>query len=269
MAYLITAATFAAARPHLNSGACLSCHAQQLATLPENPACRAISETWISWPGTTAPGTQVPYGSWARRRCGSSALLLLLGLSGIRRLAPAVGVLALAALAFRGGNQPPRAPLPGAVQAARGWACDLSPKVSPDGGIRPVRAKGPDTTGDGRVDMRDGLALFSFVRTGPLPSVSPPTSWMPKLPWLYGLRTERLRGSRAWRVGGLQVRGRRMSRMASQGGEVHSPAFSPDGLRIACVEGLGIGVLDLATGQRMGVETDPGRHIPPSFRWSP
>jgi dipeptidyl aminopeptidase/acylaminoacyl peptidase len=58
--------------------------------------------------------------------------------------------------------------------------------------------------------------------------------------------------------------------MTSLGGEVHSPAFSADGTRVAFVEGSGIGVWNLATEQReWAMEPAKDGTFPRLSGWSP
>ncbi len=99
--------------------------------------------------------------------------------------------------------------------------------------------------------MRDGLALFLLRREWTSPKRLTPyeldahaamAAWAPEgnafaVPVPGGLAS-------------FDTAGRKLSRMASLGGEVGSPAFSPDGARVAFVEGSGIGVWDLSTGHR-------------------
>ena len=236
-------------RPHLNPGACLSCHAQQLPTLPAQPcvSCHLGSMDFLA--RHDRPAQESPL--WIMGAAGgtSVAALALLGIFGIRRWAPAMGVLALTVLASPGSGEPLQPPVPGALLAAHGFACDLSPTVSPDGGAVLFARRGPDTNGDGRIDLRDGLALFLLRRDWAAPRRLTP----------YHLDAQA--GMASWETDGTRfvvpvpsglavhdAQGQRLARLELPGRDALSPTFSPDGGRVAFVAGSGIGVWDLGTG---------------------
>jgi dipeptidyl aminopeptidase/acylaminoacyl peptidase len=119
--------------------------------------------------------------------------------------------------------------------------------------------------------MRDGVALFLLLREGTSPKRLTPY----ELDAQVAMAVWAPDGS-AFAVpvpGGLAVfgpTGLGLSRMTSLGGEVHSPAFSADGTRVAFVEGSGIGVWNLATEQReWAMEPAKDGTFPRLSGWSP
>lgn len=268
---LMATGTLAAARPHLNSGACLSCHAKQLAVLPAQPcvSCHLGSMDFLA--RHDRPAQESPLWVIGATGGASLAVLALLGIFGARRWVPAVGVLTLAALGSPGAGEPLQAPVPGALLAAEGFACDLSPRVSPEGSAAFFARRGPDTNGDGRVDMRDGLALFLIRRGWDAPRRLTP----------YTLDAQA--GMASWAHDGTRLvlpvpsglavfgaEGQRLARLKLVEGDALSPTFSAGGDRIAFVMGSGIGLWDLATGRwSWALEPLEDGTFPRLAGWSP
>lgn len=136
--------------------------------------------------------------------------------------------------------------------------------ISPPGDALLFATRGPDTTGDGRVDIRDGLALFLLHRdqstpvqvTGHVLDFAPAMAvWAPDgtrfvvpVPMENGADASDhghphglvLFDASGERIGSIPPTG-------SQG--IMNPCFSPTGDRIAYVEGATIGLWEIASGE--------------------
>jgi hypothetical protein len=264
-------------RTHLNSGACLSCHSQDLATLPQAPcvSCHLGNMDFVE--GHDGPSTSP--GFWILAAAGGSGILalLVLGIAGLRRAAPVCAALAVVVMAAPGSGPSPHDSLQGARHVSEGFACDLSPVLAPRGDALLFCRRGPDTDGDGRVDLRDGMALFLLREGWDLPRRITPyrldvqgamASWSPEgsafctpLPAL---------GNDPPGLALFDLDGNRKGFIPSAGEEVLSPQFSPEGDRIAFVEGKGIAVWDLARNRRSwALEPLNGPFFPRLCGWSP
>ncbi len=253
---LMGTAAVATPRPELGSGACLSCHGADVATLPSQPciACHSGNMEFLR----RHEGADT--GLWLIGAAGGGGLALaaLVLLVGVRRVLPGAACLGLALLAASPGTSPgePTA-LPGAERVAKGFACDLSPCLSPDGSSILFARRGPDTDGDGVTDLRDGLAAFLLRRGWAAPRRLTPyaldvqasmAAWSPD-----GKRFTLPLPASGARPAGLALfdaGGREVSFLASSGNEILAPCFSRDGSRVAFVEGSGIGLWELHRGTR-------------------
>ncbi|MGC8762799.1 MAG: hypothetical protein ACP5VN_04090 [Acidobacteriota bacterium] len=152
----LTAAAAGPARPYQGDGACLSCHGKVLPVLPNRP-CLACHAGNMDFAGRESPGS--PQGTFLAAAAGAAAPWALLAAKmsfDILRPAPAFRALSQ--------DPPPRPPAPGARFAARDLAADLRPLFAPSGEAVVFGRRGPDTQGDGGVDLRDGQALFLLRR---------------------------------------------------------------------------------------------------------
>ena len=282
---ILIAAIFAAGAPlaaisprtHLNSGACLSCHSRDLATLPKEPcvSCHLGNMDFLEGHG----GPSASLGLWILGAAGGSGILFLLvmGIAGMRRAAPVCAALAVAVLAAPGAERFPNSSLKGARQISEGFACDLAPILAPGGDALLFSRRGPDTNGDGRVDLRDGMALFLLREGWDLPRRLTPyrldvqgamASWSPDgsafcspLPALENAPPG---------LALFDLDGNRKGFLPSDGEEILSPQFSSDGSRIAFAEGKGIAVWDLARNRRAwALEPLKGPSFPRLCGWSP
>lgn len=269
-------AAVASPRPELGSGACLSCHGGDVATLPSQPCITCHSGNMEFLKGHEGADS----GLWLIGAAGGGGLALaaLVLLVGVRRVLPGAACLGLALLAASPATPPAEQPaLPGAELLAKGFACDLSPCVSPDGSSLLFARRGPDTDGDGVTDLRDGLAVFLLRRGWSAPRRITPyaldvqasmAAWSPD-----GARFVLPVPASGARPSGLALfgaGGREVSFMASLGGETISPMFSPDGSRIAFVEGSGIGLWDPRRGTRTwALEPLTDGQFPRLCGWSP
>ncbi len=260
-------------RPHLGSGACLSCHFSQLPTLPAAPciSCHSANMDFLSGHERSGQG----FALWTIGAAGGGGVLALavICLAGVRRLPAAGALLALAVMAGpvpeKGG--PYRPPVAGAVRVALGFACDLSPVLSPDGEAILFSRRGPDTSGDGKVDLRDGMALFLLHKTWERPLRLTPYT----LDAQGSMATWSPDGARfaAPVAGGLALwdgSGKKLAEIPARAEEVFSPSFSPDGNRIAFVDGTGIGLWEISTGlTAWALEPLSGGEFPRLAGWSP
>lgn len=264
-------------RSHLNSGACLSCHSSQLATLPQEPcvSCHLGNMDFLQG----HDGLSASRGLWILGAAGGGGILtlLVLGIVGVRRAAPAIAALAVAVLAAPGPGRPCHAPPQGAEAVAEGFACDLSPVLAPAGDALLFCGRGPDTNGDGCVDLRDGVALFLLREGRDLPLRLTPyaldihgtmASWSPDgsafcspLPAL---------GSDPPGLALFDSEGNRRGFVPTAGGEILSPRFSSRGDRIAFVEGRGIAIWEVARNRRTwALEPMGSPFFPRLCGWSP
>jgi hypothetical protein len=218
-------------------------------------------------------------GFWLLGAAGGTGILtlLILGLAGFRRGAPFAAALALAALAAPDPGRSHEGSYRGAGQVAEGFACDLSPVLAPRGDALLFCRRGPDTNGDGRTDLRDGMALFLLREGWDLPRRLTPyrldiqgamASWSPDgsafctpLPVL---------GNDPPGLALFDSDGNRKGFLPTAGGGALSPLFSPEGEGIAFVEGRGIAVWDLARNRRSwALEPLRSPFFPRLCGWSP
>ncbi|MEW6758407.1 MAG: hypothetical protein AB1347_09310 [Acidobacteriota bacterium] len=265
----------AAPRPYQGDGACLSCHQRSIPVLPDRP-CLSCHQGNMDFLRSVHPGS--PRGEFL-----TSAAL---GLAG--PIAPLGAALLLRVLPGSPNPPPPPSapatPPPGALLAARGHACDLRAVFSPDGGAVLFGRRGPDTTGDGAVDLRDGQALFLLPRdsrwpirlTGYVLDFAPAmAAWShdgSRLVVPLPLSDTDGDGAIAYSDRhGLALFDRRGARLAALPPEVADavdPFFSPDGNRIAFVEG---GALRVWIPDSGSVETsipDDGGTFPRLAGWA-
>lgn len=244
-------------RPELDSGACLSCHVSQLATLPAQPciSCHSGNMDFLQRHDSGEADASL----WVIGAVGggSLAILGLIGLAGFRRLAPAMAAAALTVLAAPVLNGRSAVPVPaGSATVAEGFACDLAPAFSPDGHAILFARRGPDTNGDGMVDLRDGQALFLLRREWAAPKrLTPYVLFAEPALAVWSAAGDLLavplpaRGPEGPSIALFSSEGRRLSALPCE-----EPAmglsFSPDGQRLAFAEKKGIGVWTLAHGAR-------------------
>jgi hypothetical protein len=224
-------------------------------------------------------GPSASQGLWILGTAGGSGILVLLvlGIAGFRRAAPACAALAVVVLAAPGSERARFDPVKGAQVVSEGFACDLAPILAPGGDALLFCRRGPDTDGDGRVDLRDGLALFLLREGRDRPMRITPyrldvqgamASWSPDgsafcapLPAL---------GSDPPGLALFDSEGSRRGFLPSDGGEILIPQFSPEGDRIAFAEGKGIAVWELAPNRRTwALEPLKGPSFPRLCGWSP
>ncbi|MEW5765912.1 MAG: hypothetical protein AB1824_13175, partial [Acidobacteriota bacterium] len=267
--------TSAAPRPYQGDGACLSCHQKSLPVLPDRP-CLSCHQGNMDFLRSVHP--ESPRGEFL----ASAAL----GLAG--PVAPIGAALLLRALPD--GQPPPApphawaAPVPGALLAARGHACDLRAVFSPDGEAVLFSRRGPDTTGDGSVDLRDGQALFLLRRdsagpirlTGYVLDFAPAmAAWSPdgsRFVVPCPLSDTDGDGSVAFSDRhGLALfdrRGTRLATLTTEAADAVDPSISPDGRRIAFVEGGALRVWEPASGFLETVLSEDGTSFPRLAGWA-
>jgi dipeptidyl aminopeptidase/acylaminoacyl peptidase len=266
-AFFLAGTVWASPRPYLGDGSCLSCHGEQLPTLPSSGclSCHAGNSSYLS---DHAGGDQGGLAAAGAVTGGLLAGLLVLGLAVWRRAPAALALAAATALAAPSppGTESPVATGTGPHIVARGFACDLQAVLSPSGGAVLFARRGPDTDGNGAVDLRDGQALFLLARGGKGPRRLTPYAldFQPKMArwsadgsaFVVPCPTSDADGDGAIGIGdpsGLALfdrEGRQLSALPPAGEDLRSPAFSPDGRRVAYVDGRGIGVWDTLTGSR-------------------
>lgn len=284
-AFSLAGALSAAPRPYLGDGNCLSCHGDQLPALPSSGciACHSGNAGFLS---DHAGGDSGGLAAAGAVTGGLLAGLLVLGLAAWRRGPAALALAAATALA---------APAPpdrdaalsigtGAHAVARGFACDLQAVFSPSGDAVLFARRGPDTDGNGTADLRDGQALFLWRREWPGPRRLTPyvLDFQPKMArWspdgaalVVSCPRSDADGDGLIAIGdrsGLLLfdsGGQLRAELAPVDGDVTSPAFSPDGRRVAFVDCRGIGVWDTATGARETALTPlPRDQFPRLWGW--
>jgi hypothetical protein len=144
--------------------------------------------------------------------------------------------------------------------------------------------RGPDTTGDGGVDLRDGQALFLLRKHGAGPrrvtgyvlDFAPSmASWSPDgsrfvvpCPLADTDGDGAITFSDRHGLALFDGRGNRLRTLPSDTADAVDPSFSPDGGRIAFVEGGALRVWTLATGFVDTALPDDGRTFPRLAGWA-
>lgn len=277
----------AATRPYQGNGNCLSCHGRDLPTLPSGSclSCHSGSMDFLAAGHQASPaGDQAPslFGAAA---AGAAGLLLLFLVPAVRRLLAFVAAVTVATLvqAVEVGELPLAAPLPAAVRAASGFVCDLAPTLAPTADALVFAARGPDTNGDGRIDLRDDLALYLLRRDASRAvALTPHVLDFSAAMAVWSADGKRLvvpqpfsdtdgdgRLTHADRLGlaVFDASGRRLASLESGTADSVQPLFAPDGQRVAFAQGSRLASWDLTTSATATLSDLGPDQFPRLFAW--
>jgi hypothetical protein len=276
----------AATRPYQGNGNCLSCHGRDLPTLPPGSclSCHSGSMDFLAAGHQAGPDGDAALSLLGATVAGTTGLLLLFLVPAVRRLLVFVAAVAVATLVQAVDvGELPVSPLPGAFRAADGFACDLAPTLAPTADALVFAARGPDTNGDGRIDLRDDLALYLLPRDATRAVALTPhvldfsaamAAWSADgkrlvVPQPFTDTDGDGRLTHADRLGlaVYDASGRRLATLASGTADSVQPLFAPDGQRVAFVQGTRAALWDLASGTTRTLADLGPDQFPRLFAW--